>query len=772
MALRDAPAVPGLKRTGWARFKAQAERRFGWLWQPRLYAGILLGFLLGRALPESLIAPFGLAFYAAVRGAGVSPLSSVPVGLAVAIGAVTVLPPVQALAVAAALGVAHLLFTLVKPKRRGTSLLATALIAVVSAGVPAAMAAGQLNWLALLFWTGLSSILSMVFSLGVSDARAGRLLHGGTVDSPVPAVAVLAAALCGLEGLRVAMWPWLSLRDVAAALVVMASAQTGGAPLGATAGAIIGLSYLFPLFSGSGGLLPLVPGLQALPESRSMAYVVAGVLAGTFRDLRRPGVAIAFLLGLLTYAATMFPSASELLSLGYSAGIGVLIYLAVPRRWLAAIPASLTTPNPALRQKLADGPASRELLERVSGLSRALREISRSMEQVAAAAAAPEQEARRAFEQVSDRVCRSCSAYRTCWEREFHRTYQIYTDLWTEMEQEGPLPARPIPESLDTYCIKPDAVVTTLNYLHDMSRTQRRWARRLEEGRTMVGGYLKNVTRMLDRFVEEAGSAGRALEERPAVYHVVSGMARLPRRGGAISGDSCIGTPLGGGRYLMALSDGMGVGQEAAAQSRQCVNLLHQLLEAGFSTEIAVNTVNSVLLLRSPDESFATVDLAQIDLTTGRTEFVKVGAAPSFIKRGSEVTVVKMSSVPVGIINQVEMEAEFRVLRPGDLVVMVSDGVWDVSQDELDKERWLLEHLQRETSTDPEEIAESVLARARELAPDATDDMTILVARLDLITGAVDRTEVRPAPGADWAPVRRAPKYNPTRKRRERGEGR
>jgi len=288
----------------------------------------------------------------------------------------------------------------------------------------------------------------------------------------------------------------------------------------------------------------------------------------------------------------------------------------------------------------------------------------------------------------------------------------------------------------------------------------------------MVGGYLKNVTRMLDRFVEEAGSAGRALEERLAVYRVVSGMARLPRRGGAISGDSCVGTPLGGGRYLMALSDGMGVGQEAADQSRQCVNLLHQLLEAGFSTEIAVNTVNSVLLLRSPDESFATVDLAQIDLATGRTEFVKVGAAPSFIKRGSEVTVVKMSSVPVGIINQVEMEAEFRVLRPGDLVVMVSDGVWDVSQDDLDKERWLLEHLQRETSTDPEEIAESLLARARELAPDATDDMTILVARLDLITGTVDRQEARPAPGADWVPVRRAPKYHPTRKGKERGEGR
>lgn len=770
MALRNASAVPGLRRTRWARLKVLAERRVGWLWQPQLYAGILLGFLLGRALPESQVAPFGIAFYAALRGAGVDALRSIPYGLAVALGAVTVLPPLQAAAVTAALAVTHLLFTLTRPKSRGLSTLVTALAAAISGAVPGAVAAGQLHWAALLFWTGLASILAMIFTLGVSDARAGRLLHGGTVETPVPAVAILAAALCGLEGLHVASWEWLSLRDLAAALIVMASAQTGGAPLGATAGAIIGISYLLPVISGSAAALPAVPGLQALPETRSMAFVVAGVLAGTFRDLRRLGVGIAFLLGLLTYAAVMFPDASELLALGYSTGIGVLIYWAIPRRWLAAIPASLTTPASLSRRKLADGPASQALLDRVSGLSKALREVSRSMEQVGAAAAT-DQESRQAFEQVSERVCRSCSAYHGCWEREFHRTYQIFSDLWDDMEQEGPLPARPVPEALDTYCIKPDAVITTLNYLHDMSRTQRRWEHRLEEGRTMVGGYLKNVTRLLDRFVEEAGG-GSPLDERPAVYHVVSGMARLPRRGGAISGDSCVGTALSGGRYLLALSDGMGAGPDAAAQSRQCVNLLQQLLEAGFSTEIAVNTVNSVLLLRSPDESFATVDLVLIDLATGRSEFVKVGAAPSFVKRGAEVTVVKMSSVPVGIINQVEVEAEFRVLRPGDLVVLMSDGIWDVSQDDMDKERWLLEQLQRETSTDPEEIAESLLARARELVPEAADDMSVLVARVDLITGVVDRSEARPAPGADWVPVRRAPRYQPPGKRKERAEGR
>ncbi|HEY8346025.1 MAG TPA: SpoIIE family protein phosphatase [Symbiobacteriaceae bacterium] len=766
MAVRDASAVPGLRRSRWTRFREKMEQRFGWLWQPRLYAGILLGFLLGRALPESQVAPFGIAFYAAVRGAGVQPLRAVPVGLAVAAGAFTVLPPLQALAVTAAVAVSHFLFMLVAPRSGGLPTVATAVLAAISGAIPAAMAVANIGWLALLFWTGLTSILAMVFSVGVSDARAGRLLHGGTVESPIPAVVVLAAALCGLDGLQLSPFGWLSLRDTAGALIVIASAHAGGAALGATAGAIIGISYLFSAFGGPGATQAVLPALDALPESRSMAFVVGGVLAGAFRELGRYGLSAAFLLGLVTYAAVMFPAASELLSLGYSAGLGAVLYGAVPRRWLAAIPASLSTPAGVRTRRRDLGPASEALLERVSSLARALRGVHRSIEQVAATAP-PMQGARKAFEQVSERVCRGCSAYRECWEREFHRTYQIYTDLWKQLEEEGPLPVHPVPDVLDSYCMRPEAVIATLNYLHDLDRTQRRWERRLEEGRAMVGGYLKNVTNMLDRFVAEAGGAEDA-SRRPAVYKVVSGMARLPRRGGTISGDSCLGAPLGSDRYLLALSDGMGVGQEAANQSRQCVNLLHELMQAGFSTEIAVNTVNSVLLLRSPDETFATVDLAVIDLTTGRAEFVKVGAAPSFIKRGSEVTVVKMSSVPVGIINQVDVEAEYRMLRPGDLVVMLSDGVWDAIQEDVDKERWLLEQLQRETSTDPEEIAESLLARARELLPEATDDMTVLVARVDLITSAADRPERRTASSTDWVPVRRAPKYQPPGQRKQK----
>ncbi|MDB4895670.1 MAG: spoIIE, partial [Firmicutes bacterium] len=585
----------------------------------------------------------------------------------------------------------------------------------------------------------------------------------------VAAVVILAAAMCGLDGLTIG--GWLSVRDMVAAVMVMTCAYAGGPPLGAAAGGLLGVGFLFTALGAQSGLAGGLPGIAAaLPQSRAVAYMVAGLLAGTFRELRKGGVGIAFGLGLITYAMVMIDQQQDLLVLSVSAAAGLLLFWLIPRDWLAHLPVALAGPAGTATQRRAPAQADPQLVvERMRGISHVLREVSRTFEQVAVVQApVVENSPGRVFEQVTDRVCHSCSMYRQCWETDFHKTYQLYTDLWEQIDSEGPLPTQPVPQQLDQHCIKPDRVATTLNYLYDLERSRHHWESRLDEGRSVVQAYLKNINRMFERFAEEVAAPDqRAGVHREPVIRAQSGIARLPKRGGLVSGDSYVGTALGQHRYLLALSDGMGVGRGAAIESKQCVKLLQEILEAGFSTEVAINTVNSALLLRSPDESFATVDMALLDLTTGRAEFVKVGAAPSFIKRGAEVTVVKMPSVPVGIINHLEVEPEFRVLQPGDVIVMLTDGVWDLSKVDTDKERWLLEHLVKEDAVDPEEIAESLLAKARELSPDAADDMSVLVARIDLVSGAGVAAEARPQAQSVWVPARIAPRFNekPTGKR-------
>ncbi|MGE5673209.1 MAG: SpoIIE family protein phosphatase [Mycobacterium leprae] len=720
------------------------------LWNPLFYAAILFGFLAGRALPGSQIAPVGIALFAAIRCGGMGRKGSLLVGLAVAYGSWTVRPNFSILWVGAALLAIHLLSTAFRWGAQNASPLGAALLASTAVAVPAIALLGTRTLVFVLFWCGLTGVLALVFSLGISGFMAGTVMRGGFGDSFVPGLVLVAAVFCGLAGLT--LHSWVVWQDMATGLAVLLFAYIGGAPMGASSAAILGTGFLLTYISKE------MPG-GVNPEMQAMAYVMAGLLGGTFRDLGRLGVSLAFVLGLMTYFMANSASASSLMPMAVTAGASTLVFLLLPRRWLHAMPPvglPLRVALPPRDEQPISEPET--LADHVRGLSRVLREVSRAFQPAATLEGLRDQSVGPAFEHVTERVCQSCAMYRNCWEDDLQRTYQLFSDLWGEIECEGPLLTQPPPEELGRNCIYPSEISATLNYLHELHCSHNRWERRLVESRTVAAEYVKNAAHILEQFAEDV-ARGVVKEPAAPTVKVESGVARLPKRGGQTSGDSYMSLPLMGNRYLMALSDGMGAGSGAASESRQALQLLQELLNAGFATDLAVNTVNSVLLLRDQEESFATLDLCLVDMATGKAEFVKIGAAPTFIKRGPDITMVKQSSVPVGIINRVDFEPEFRSLVPGDTIVMITDGIWDVSMDDLDKERWLLNHLGRMVGTNPEEMAESILARAQELTSRARDDMSVLVARIDSANGRAESVpEVKRPPSEGWAPVRLAPR--------------
>ena len=198
-----------------------------------------------------------------------------------------------------------------------------------------------------------------------------------------------------------------------------------------------------------------------------------------------------------------------------------------------------------------------------------------------------------------------------------------------------------------------------------------------------------------------------------------------------VSGDTYSVTRLKEGKMALMLSDGMGSGSGAASDSAMTVRFLERLLTAGFDVDVAVKTVNSLLMLRTTEETFATVDMAIIDMYTGETEFLKIGSAPSFIKRVREVTPIQSASLPIGILHHVEIEPVRVTLAGGDIIVMVSDGVADVNHKNAGKENWIVNVLRRADSVNPQDIADCLLKQAQSMAGEKRrDDMTVLVARM------------------------------------------
>lgn len=224
----------------------------------------------------------------------------------------------------------------------------------------------------------------------------------------------------------------------------------------------------------------------------------------------------------------------------------------------------------------------------------------------------------------------------------------------------------------------------------------------------------------------------------PAVrFQVEVGMAKIGKDGEAVSGDteSCI--TLRDGKFAMLLSDGMGSGASAALESSTTVSLLEHMFQSGFGRDMAVKTVNSILLLRAPDESFATVDITVIDLYSGRTEFVKIGASPSFVLGSSgTVRIVQSASLPVGILKEIEVSSVVRNLSLNDTVVMVTDGILDSFTGEADKESQFADFLRDLPRAHPQQTAEIILQYALRLSGGKPrDDMTVLVGRLNQGSG-------------------------------------
>ncbi|HEX2953996.1 MAG TPA: SpoIIE family protein phosphatase, partial [Bacillota bacterium] len=211
-------------------------------------------------------------------------------------------------------------------------------------------------------------------------------------------------------------------------------------------------------------------------------------------------------------------------------------------------------------------------------------------------------------------------------------------------------------------------------------------------------------------------------------YEIRTVVCKLPKDGNDTSGDDHALNEMKDGYFAAILSDGMGNGSKAAVQSLTTVSILEKLLETGVDRDFAVKMVNSVLLLRTPEESFATVDLALIDLHTGRSEFIKIGAATSYIKRGRDVWSVKSTSLPAGILNSVDLERTVVQLQPGDLVIMVTDGVIDSRIDPVGKEDWMVRALRQVEVVGPEALGEYLMNLAR-INQDGIprDDMTVIV---------------------------------------------
>ena len=219
--------------------------------------------------------------------------------------------------------------------------------------------------------------------------------------------------------------------------------------------------------------------------------------------------------------------------------------------------------------------------------------------------------------------------------------------------------------------------------------------------------------------VSSSGGRVRVTASQRAAMSAEVGAFQLCRGKNRVCGDCYDSFTDPTGALYIVLSDGMGTGSRARIDSALACSMASRLIKGGISLPAALEMVNTSLMVKSSDESFATLDICRLDLNSGECVIYKAGAAASYIKSADRLLRASVSSAPAGTGGRVTVPAQKFRVAPGDMVVMATDGAV------LDED-WLSRELSRGDLRTPQELAEFLARSARSADSGRVDDISVI----------------------------------------------
>lgn len=756
----------------------------------------ILSFLLGRAGILQGLTPFGIGFFAALN---YKDRKYAYIGLTSLLGIVSAQGVSSSIPYGITLGIIYLLFHYVMDLRKMKTLKAAFISGFAyftAAMLYASLKTFYLYDVMMMAFEALVIFVTLYISSYalplIIEKKNRRILS----TEEIICVAILTAvALSGINEVYIFN---LSLRNSLAILITILFAYNGGTAVGASVGITLGLITSMSF----AGTPPVVIGI----------FGFSGLLAGIFKDMGKFGSGLGFLMGnaiLTFYINGYYEVFIQFREIFLAFGLFILL----PTSWVQQLEKFCNSPRSILYSDQTHSERMRKrTYEKLMDFSSVFEELAVTFEKISDKYEIFERdELTNLIQEMANHVCSSCGMRRSCWDKNFHNSYQAMADLMVLIETRGSLQMEDLPEELKKRCIHPSKVVEKMTHLYELSHLDMSWRQRFIEGRELVGQQFKGVSHVIEQMAKELGGdttfdvelenelyvaldkAGLSaknimviqqeeggleitIEKNPCYnrescinsfvpviseavgiklmkkhrgcgyhregegcsftlveanqYTAVTKVAKVMKEGNTLSGDTYSFMDIKDSQYLIALSDGMGTGDKAHRQSSATITMLEKMMEAGFDKEVAIKSINSTLMLKSSEEIFSSLDMALVNLCKGRIDFVKIGSAPSYIKRKkAPVETITSSTLPIGILRDIEFNEDVQKIEDGDFIIMVSDGILEANKEE--GEQWLPAYLATLNTRNPQDLADKILNEALKLTNNqAQDDMTVLVTKI------------------------------------------
>ncbi len=219
----------------------------------------------------------------------------------------------------------------------------------------------------------------------------------------------------------------------------------------------------------------------------------------------------------------------------------------------------------------------------------------------------------------------------------------------------------------------------------------------------------------------------RVTLHQEARYAASIGEAQLICPGETVCGDAYEYFCDEEGRLQVILSDGMGTGGAAAVDGAMAAGLTARMLRAGFSMDNIVKILGAALMVKSDNETSATLDVLTVDLFSGEVTMTKAGACTTMLISRGRVSRIGASSLPIGILQDTLYERIDERVADGDILLMMSDGVMP------EGDEWLEEAIKAGEMPldDMAVLADRIATAARKRQTGHADDITVMAIRID-----------------------------------------
>jgi serine phosphatase RsbU (regulator of sigma subunit) len=244
---------------------------------------------------------------------------------------------------------------------------------------------------------------------------------------------------------------------------------------------------------------------------------------------------------------------------------------------------------------------------------------------------------------------------------------------------------------------------------------QGRLRRRIEEGRSLV-------ERLQRAFI----SSRRELRNVDAGSVLISAT-----RGSNVGGDVYDLFTFDRRRGMFMVADVSGKGIDAAVDTALIKFSLRTLLREDGDPGRALSKFGSLYAQSAENpESFVVIFLGVIDLDTGTVRYASAGHEPAWVVFGHNVRSLQPTGPIVGIDADAQYDTHTILLRPGDGIVVSTDGLTE----SRDPKGELLgadgvAHWLSEIEGDAQTVADTIVERLRERSSGIADDLAILVVR-------------------------------------------